>query len=151
MRKLASLFLFFVPVFAVAQDRKPGLYELTVTTTTVSPQARVHPPTTSLACLTPEMIEKYGAIVPDQLTNVCQLTNIVKKGGGMTSDVVCSGAINGKGTLEVNWTDGEHTKGILHFTGTMHPGDSDVKIEWSVTTTSVYKGPDCAAAKVLNP
>lgn len=134
-----------------AQERKPGLYEVTLTTTTVAPTPREHYPRTFQACLTQEMIDKYGAIVPQYLSNVCQLVNVVKKPDGMTADMVCSGSITGKGTLEVNWTDGEHSKGTLHFSGTMHPGDNDIKIEWSAVTSSVYKGPDCGALKPVPP
>lgn len=137
---------------SVAQDRKPGLYEVTLVTTTVSPTPEVHPPRTWQACLTQEKIDKYGAIVPDYLSNVCQLVNVVKKSGGMTADMVCSGShITGKGTLEVNWSDSEHSKGNLHFSGTIHPGDTDIKIEWSATTSSVYKGPDCGTLKPPTP
>jgi hypothetical protein len=136
---------------AAAQDRKPGLYDVTLATTTVLPTPRVQPPRTWQACLTQGMIDKYGAIVPDYLSNVCQLVNIVKKPGGMSADMVCSGSFIGKGTLAVNWSDSEHSKGTLHFSGTMHPGETDIKIEWSAETTSVYKGPDCSAAKPSTP
>ena len=143
---------FIAPTLAAtAQDRKPGLYEVTLATTTVSPTPEVHPPRTWQACLTQEMIDKYGAIVPENLSNVCQLVNVVKKPGGMTADIVCSAAIKGKGTLEVVWSDSEHSKGNLHFSGTIHPGDNDIKIEWSAVTSSVYKGPDCGTLKPAAP
>ena len=136
---------------AGAQDRKPGLYDLTLTTTTVSPSSSVYPPRTMQVCLTQEMIDKYGAIVPQNLTHLCQVTNVVKKPGGMSADLVCSGALNGNGTLQVNWTDSEHTKGSIHFSGTIHPGESDIKIEWNAATSSAYKGPDCGAVKPAEP
>jgi hypothetical protein len=145
MRKLALVLLITIPFGAAAQDRKPGLYDLTITTTTVSPSAQTYPPRTSQACLTPEMIDKYGAIVPQNLTRACQFVNIAKKRGGMTADLVCTTGLTGKGTLEVNWTDAEHAKGTLHFSGIIHPRDTDIKIEWTATTASAYKGPDCGA------
>jgi hypothetical protein len=132
---------------ASPQDRKPGLYELTVTTTTVSPSANTYPPRTMQVCFSQEMIDKYGAIVPDTPTRACQFVNVVKKPGGMTADLACSGYITGKGTLEVNWSDSEHAKGNLHFSGTIRPGDNEIKIEWSAATNSVYKGPDCGTVK----
>lgn len=149
-RKLCVFFALLLapPLAATAQDRKPGLYEITLTTTTVAPTAQTHPPRTWRACLTPEMIDKYGAIVPEQLTRACQLVNVVKKSGGMSAEMVCSGFIAGQGSLVVTWSDSEHSKGNLHFSGTIHPGQNDIKIEWSAVTTSVYKGPDCS---VLNP
>jgi hypothetical protein len=136
---------------AAAQDRKPGVYEVTLVTTTVLPTPETHSPRTWQACLTQEKIDKYGAIVPDYLSNVCQLVNVVKKSGGMTAEIACSGRFTGKGTLEVNWSDSEHSKGSIHFSGTMHPGDNDIKVEWNATTTSVYKGPDCSVLKPPTP
>jgi hypothetical protein len=151
--KLSLLFgcLISATLAAAAQDRKPGVYEVTLVTTTVSPTAEAHSPRTWQACLTPKMIEKYGAIVPDYLSNVCQLVNVAKTPGGMTADMVCSGHITGKGTLQVAWSDSEHSKGNIHFSGTIHPGENDIKIEWSATTTSVYKGPDCGTLKLTPP
>jgi hypothetical protein len=148
MRKFMLALLLPVTLSAAAQDRKPGLYDLTIVTTTASPSAKSYPARTMQACLTQEMIDKYGAIVPENLTHACQLVNVVKKRGGMTADMVCSGGITGKGTLEINWTDSEHTKGTLHFAGVIHPRDTDIKLEWTAETTSAYKGPDCS---VLNP
>jgi hypothetical protein len=136
---------------AGAQDRKPGVYALTVTTTMVSPKASTYPPRTWQVCLTQEMIDKYGAIVPDNLSSVCQLANVIKKPGGMAADIVCSGPMTGKGSMKVTWNDSEHAKGDLQFSGTMHPGDKEIKIEWTATTTSVYQGPDCSSLKPAQP
>jgi len=156
MRRIEACFavtcLLGTALGANAQNRKPGLYDLTVTTTTVSP-----PPSAPVAartrqvCLTQEMIDKYGAIIPERMTHLCQLTNVVKKPGGMTADMVCSGHLTGKGTLEVTWTDSEHATGKLHFSGTMQPGDEPIKVEWSAVTDSVYKGPDCGDLKPASP
>src|SRR5580698_6607674 len=102
---------------ASAQDRKPGLYEVTLTTTTVSPARKesgtqgVHPVRHIQTCLSQQMLDQYGAIVPEHLANVCQLTNVVKNPHGMTADMVCSGHLTGKGTIVVNWIDSEHSKG----------------------------------------
>ena len=138
---------------AVAQDRKPGLYDLTVTTTTISPTPSrpMVDARTRQVCLTQQMIDKYGAIVPDNLTRLCQINNVVKKTGGMTADIVCSGALTGKGTLEVTWSDSEHAKGNIHFSGSMQPRDTPIQIEWSAVTESVYKSPDCGALKPAAP
>jgi hypothetical protein len=136
---------------ASPQDRKPGLYEVTLTTTTISPSANTYPPRTMQACLTREMIDKYGAIVPETPIRACQFVNIAKKSDGMTADFTCSGFIMGNGTLVVNWSDSEHTKGNLHFSGTIRPGDHEIKIEWNAATTSVYKGPDCGTLTPASP
>jgi hypothetical protein len=130
-----------------AQDRKPGLYDMTIVTTTVLPSASTYPPHTMQYCLTQAMVDKYGAMVPDTPIRACQLANVVKKSGGMTADLVCSGAINGNGKIEVNWFDSEHAKGNIHFSGTIRPGQNEIKIEWNAASNSVYKSPDCGAIK----
>jgi hypothetical protein len=33
----------------------------------------------------------------------------------------------------------------------MHPGDDDIRIEWSAVTASIYKGPDCGDLKPATP
>jgi hypothetical protein len=139
------------------QTQKPGLYDVTITTTTIfpsrkaSPSGMVHLPRNIQSCLTQDMIDQYGAIVPQYLANTCQLTNVVKKPSKMTADMVCAGRMTGKGTLEIGWNDSEHAKGLLHFSGTMRPGEKEIKIEWSAVTTSVYKGPDCGELKPAAP
>ena len=156
MRNLKTCITFGCLFLAVAgaqdQNRKPGLYDVTITTTTASPSPNARPPRTIQACLTREMIDKYGAIVPDYLSNLCQLANVVKKPEGMNADIVCSSSrMTGKGTLDVSWTDSEHTKGTIHFSGSMRPGDNEIKIEWTAVTVSAYKGPDCGELKPANP
>lgn len=154
MRRL-GLFVLLVSIFAAsvagAQQRKPGLYDLTITTTTVSPSAQTYPPHTIQVCLTQDMIDKYGAIVPDNFAKVCQLVNVIKRSGGMSADMVCSGGMNGKGTLKIDWTDSEHSRGTLHFSGTMQPGETPIKIEWTAESSSSYKGPDCSSLQQPAP
>jgi hypothetical protein len=149
--------LFLTAFIAVAQEPKPGLYEMTITTATVSPARKTsrsqgaHPVRTIQACLSQQMLDRYGAIVPEYLANVCQLTNVVKNPQGMTADMVCSGHMTGKGTIVVNWTDSEHSKGKIHFSGTMRPGEDAIKLEWNTDTTATYKGPDCGDLKPPTP
>ena len=148
------LFAIFLRLWLSPLARKtanPASTRSTLTTTTVAPSATTYPPRTMHACLTPEMIEKYGAIVPETPIRACQFVNITKRPGGTTADFTCSGPINGSGKLEVNWTDSEHSKGNLHFSGTIRPGDNEIKIEWNAATASVYKGPDCGAVRPTPP
>jgi hypothetical protein len=139
-----NLCFFAITLTALAQERKPGLYELTLTTVTISPSPVTYPPRVSHVCLTQEMIDKYGAIVPDSILKTCRFNNVLKKPGGTTAEIVCSGSIAGKGTLDVHWSDSEHAKGNIHFSGTIHPGESEIKMEWNALTSSVYKGADCS-------
>src|SRR5271154_2972138 len=117
-----------VTVVASAQTRKPGLWELTTTMTwqqspfpagtAGAPGGGV--PHTTEVCFTQQMIDKYGAVLPQN--RGCQVINVVKKSNSMTADMVCSGAMSGKGNLESSWTDGEHATGKIHFVGSMQVG-----------------------------
>jgi len=142
-RSIALSCVILPTLVAGAQQRKPGLYDLTITTTTVSPSARVYPARTRQVCLTQESINRYGTFDPEIFSNLCRLTNVVTKPNGMSADIVCSSGLNGQGTLKDEWSDSEHSKGTIHFSGTVHPGQTDIKIEWTADTTATYKGPDC--------
>ncbi len=135
---------------AWAQSRKAGLWELTTTQTwQQSPFPAGAPgagtPHTIKVCLTQDQIDKYGAIVPQ--TRGCQVTNIVKKGQGMTADMVCTGTMSGKGTLESSSSDGEHAKGKVHFVGSIRAGTNSQPIEWTSESSSVFKSADCGGVK----
>jgi Protein of unknown function (DUF3617) len=155
--------LFAMSVFAAAQTRKPGLWELTTNMTwqqSPFPAGMGAPPAggggnspfgggphTTEVCFTQQQIDKYGAIVPQ--TSGCQVTNVVKKTNSMTADMVCSGRMNGKGSMESSWTDDQHATGKIHFVGSMQLGPNSKPIEWTTTSTSFYKSADCGAVKPI--
>jgi hypothetical protein len=136
-----------------AQARKPGLWEMTVTQTwqqSPFPAGANSPfssPTahTTQVCLTQEQIDKYGPPVPQ--SRGCQVANVVKKGDGMTADMECTGPLSGKGTLESHLTDDNHAKGKVHFVGAMKMGQTSKPIEWTIDSSSVFKGADCGTVK----
>ncbi len=143
-----------VGLSAWAQGRKAGLWEVTATMTwqqspfpTGLGQIGGGPHTTQV-CVTQEQIDKYGTVPPHEQGN-CQVTNIVKKANGMTADMVCTGPMGGKGNLEASWTDDSHSTSKLHFLGVMQMGPNSKPVEWTVESTSVYKGPDCGSVKPL--
>ncbi len=149
---------FAMAVFVRAQNRKAGLWE---TTTTQTWQQSPFPAGmgggnspfaggthTMLVCLTQQQIDKYGAIVP-QIRGGCQVTNVVKKGDGMTADMVCTGPMSGKGTLESHSTDSEHAKGKVHFVGSIQAGPATKPVEWTTESSSVFKSADCGDVKPL--
>jgi hypothetical protein len=154
--------LFAIALFAWAQSvRKPGLWEMTSNMTwqqSPLPPGMTLPPgmkspfsgntTTTQVCLTQAMIDKYGAAVPKS-DNDCKMANISKTLNGMTAEMVCSGRVNGKGTMEASWSDADHTKGKMHFVGTMQGGKNSMPVEWTVEFTSAYKGPDCGSVKPM--
>jgi len=151
-------FILMATVFAWAASRKPGLWEITSTMTwQQSPMPNGAPPPgpmsgshTSQVCLTQAMIDKYGAPLP-QSRNDCQVTNVRKGEHSMTAEMVCSGRMTGKGTLESSWTDAEHATGKVHFTGTAQFGPTPHPIEWTSESTSVFKGDDCGSVKPVEP
>jgi len=154
-----SYCLFAIAIFASAQGRKPGLWELT---TVMTWQQSPFPPGTPASvaalgaaggahttqvCLTQEQIDKYGAIVPDSHSGDCKVTNVVKSSNGMTADWLCSGRMSGKGTLESTFYADGRAKGKVHFIGSLQAGPNPLPVEWTAESTSVFKGTDCGAVK----
>jgi hypothetical protein len=152
------LCLFAVTIMALSQAvRKPGLWEMTTNMTwQKSPMpAGMNMPagmkspfsgmtTTTQVCLTQAMIDKYGAPV-SQNQRDCKIANVVMHTSSMTADLICNGKMNGKGELQSTWTDGGHATGKVHFAGTMQMGQNATPVEWTVNSTSTYKGPDCGS------
>lgn len=158
-----ALFCCLVAAAAVAraQDRKPGLWEMTSTMTwqqSPFPANMPMPPGgnspfgggkhVSQVCLTQAMIDRYGAPVP-QSRGGCQVANIVKSSSSMSADWICSGAMSGKGTLESHWSEDGHATGKVHFVGSLQMGPNAVPVEWTIDSTSEYKGPDCGSVQPM--
>jgi Protein of unknown function (DUF3617) len=162
-------FRFWVPVgcclavsalLLLAQsDRKPGLYETTSNMTwqqSPLPPGMQMPaganspfgggPHTSQVCVTQQMIDRYGGPMP-QSHGDCQAKNMTRSATGMSGEWVCTGHMNGTGKFESTWTpSGEsHTK--VHFTGTMQMGQRSAPVEWTMESTSTYKGADCGSVQ----
>ena len=139
-----------------AQSRKPGLWELTTTQTwqqSPFPPGMPNPaagPHTTQVCLTQQQIDKYGAITPRMMPG-CQITNVVKTATGMTGEMVCTGRMTGKATLESTLVDPDHAKGKMHFVGSMNIGPNTRPVEWTTESSSVFKGSDCGSVKPLAP
>ena len=106
-------------------------------------------PHTTQVCLTQAMINKYGAPMPQSRNSECQISNVVLKANSMTADWVCSGRMAGKGTLESSWADPDHAIGKVHFAGVMQMGPNSTPVEYTIESSSVYKGPDCGSVKPL--
>jgi len=140
--------------------QQPGLWEMTTTMTWqksplpagITLPAGMKSPfsgstSTMQVCLTQAMIDKYG---PTASTNRdCKNTNVVMKANSMTADLVCSGKMNGTGTVEASWTDPNHSKSKVHFSGTMGAGSSAMPVEWTTEITSTFKSSDCGSVKPL--
>jgi len=102
-------------------------------------------PHTMQFCLTQAWIDRFGAPVPQ--TRNCQVTNVVKKDNGITADMVCTGPMSGKGTMESTMVDSDHAKGKVHFTGTMQMGQTSKPVESTTVSSSVFKSSDCGNVK----
>jgi hypothetical protein len=155
--------LLTVAMIAWAQaNRKPGLWEMTTNMTwqqTPLPPGVTMPPGannpfagaqhTTQVCLTQAMIDKYGAPMPQSRNGECTISNVVLKATSMTADWICGGRMAGKGTLESSWADPNHAIGKVHFTGNMQMGANSKTIEYTIESSSVYKGPDCGSVAPL--
>jgi hypothetical protein len=150
-------------IFAWAQaNRKPGLWEMTSTMTwqqSPMPPGMTMPaganspfgggPRTTQVCLTQAMIDKYGAPMPQSRNGQCQISNVSLKPASMTADWVCTGMMAGKATLESSWTDPDHATGKVHFVGTMQMGPNSRPVEYTMESSSVYKGSDCGSVQPM--
>jgi len=157
---ILSTLLLVAAVFAWAQGRKPGLWEMTTTMTwqqSPFPAGMTPPggpnspfsgaPRVTQVCLTQEIIDKYGAPVPQSRAGECTVANVNKTDHGMTAEMACSGRMTGKGTMQSSWSDPEHAKGTVHFTGTIQGGNGTMPVEWTSESTSLFKGADCGDVK----
>ena len=154
------LCLFAVTITASSQAiRKPGLWEMTTNMTWqkspmpagMNMQAGMQSPfsgmtTTTQVCLTQAMIDKYGAPM-SQNQRDCKVEDVVMHASSMTADMVCSGQMNGKAAIESSWVIGNAAKGKVHFVGTVQSGKGAMPVEYTIDSTSVYKGADCGSVK----
>ena len=142
--------LFALALVAWAQNaQKAGLWEITTNMTwqqSPMPNGMTMPgggPHTMQVCVTQAQIEKYGS--PMSPSKGCDISNVVKKSNSMSADWVCTAPMAGKGTVQSSWTDPDHTKTKVHFVGAMQTKP----IEYTIETSSNYKGPDCGSVKPL--
>jgi hypothetical protein len=118
------------------------------------PQGMANPfaPTTrtSDVCLTQEMIDKFGApFANPQAQESCTTSNVVLKPTSMSAEMTCTGKMNAHATIESSWPGGNTAHGTVHFTGTMQMGANSIPVEYTVESTSTYKGADCGSVKPL--
>lgn len=141
---------------AAAATRKAGLWDMTTTMTWQKPpsvpgstggslKGGTH---TAEVCLTQEMIDKYGALLP-QSRGQCTIANKVLEPGSVSADWVCTGVMNGKGALESKWSDPEHATNKVHFVGTFMVGSEPQPIEWTTESTYTFKSTSCGGVKPL--
>ena len=97
-------------------------------------------------CLTPELLENYGVILPPSLRD-CKLSKIVRGAGSFKADMTCKGGYNGFGSVESTWTDPDHVLGKVRFVSRTRESDNQRELTWTQESTAVFKGSDCGGVK----
>jgi len=141
-------------VYAPAQTRPAGLWTLTTTTTwqksPYGPGSAGRPanggPHKKDVCLTQEMIDQWGALLPQSHGN-CKIENKVDIPSGMTANWVCTGRMSGQGALKYTWSDVRHAEGSVHFVGSILDGEQTIPVEWTTQETAVFKSADCGGVQ----
>ena len=150
-----ACFLFAAAVFAQEKDpphhyAKAGLWEVTTTMSwqksPVRPGMPGGPPAagshTTAVCLTQAMVDA-GALFP-QSRGECHIQNKVVKPGTLTANYLCTGKMKGMGNLESTFPDLEHVNGSIHFLGTLDVDRKAQPIEWTTTSSAVFKAAQCS-------
>jgi hypothetical protein len=146
--------LFAAAIIGFAKTRQAGLWEISTTTTwqksPVAPGSAAGLPSggtrTRQVCLTQEMIDQYGALLP-QSHGQCRVENKAAKPGGATALWVCNGKMKGQGAMETSWSDLQHASGTVHFQGTFEVESRPLPVEWTTETNYSFKNADCGAVK----
>ena len=148
--------MFSTLLFASAQNGKAGLWDVSSKITYQHPgrvgmfsdtQSATQPsdPAPPLpVCYSQQVIDKFGIILPPSLRD-CALSNVVRKPNSMSADLVCTGRMGGKGSIEASWSDDEHVQGKIHFVATANqgPNHSMMSLAWTEDSTGVFKSADC--------
>jgi hypothetical protein len=100
----------------------------------------------SPACLTPELIHKYGVILPPSLKD-CELSNVLETAASFKADMTCRGGFNGFGSVESTWTDQDHVIGKVRFVSKTRETDNARSLTWTQESTAVFKSADCGEVK----
>lgn len=141
------------------QTRKAGLWQV-ATTTKIQQQGETpgnfvtrpngsesSGPDGGLAvCLTQEVIDAYGVILPPSLKD-CDLSNVVQSANSFRADMTCKGGYNGVGSVESNWTDEDHVTGKVRFVSKTRETTSQRALTWTQEGTAVFKSSDCGSVK----
>jgi len=100
----------------------------------------------SPACLTSELIHKYGVILPPSLKD-CELSNVLETAQSFKADLSCKGGYNGFGSVESTWTDEDHVVGKIRFVSKSRETNNTRAMTWTQESTAVFKNSDCGEVK----
>jgi hypothetical protein len=156
---ILSFCIFLGAVLTWAQSRKAGLWEIASSTRVEQPGAAQGKPESSGSkdessppagglpvCMTQEMIDKYGIILPPSLRD-CELSKVVKTADSFSADMTCKGSYNGIGRIESRWTDEDHVVGAVRFVARTKEGSGGRELRWTESATAVFKSTDCGNVK----
>ena len=160
VRMVGYCMLMGVVAAAWAQDtRKPGLW-LIASSTHIQQEgetagnfvargetvANPAPGTGLPVCLTKDLIDNYGVILPPSLRD-CELSNVLKTAESFKADMTCKGTYKGFGSVESNWTDADHVVGKVRFVSKSNETANARAMTWTQESTAVFKSDDCGAVK----
>jgi len=153
-----TLCVFTASVSSAQQSPKAGLWMIS-TTTRVQQQGESpanfsgghqgqssSAPVGLPACMTEEMIDKYGVILPPSLRD-CELSNVVQAADNFHADMTCKGSYNGVGSVESTWTDEDHVTGKVRFVSRIGEAGNGRQMTWVQESTAVFKSADCGDVK----
>jgi len=98
------------------------------------------------ACLTQEIIDKFGVILPPSLRD-CELSNVVQAADSFHADMTCKGAYNGVGSIESTSSDEDHVAGKVRFVSRTGEAGKGRQMTWVQESTAVFKSSDCGNVK----
>lgn len=104
MKKALLLLALVWPVITLqAAEPRPGLWNLTVTTTAEGADG-VFGPYTSSQCLTEEDVRNPEKLLAENGANACTYGNKVYQGSSFSFTVQCGGAVPMSGSGKINYT-----------------------------------------------
>lgn len=122
------------------KDEEPGSFDLRKKDNAPSAEAG------SPVCLTQEMIDDYGVILPPSLKG-CELYNMVQTAESFKADMSCKGGYNGFGSVESRWTDEDHVVGRVRFVSKSGESSDARTMTWVQDASAVFKSADCGNVK----
>lgn len=97
-------------------------------------------------CLTRELVDHYGVILPPSLKD-CDLSNVQRTASSFKADMTCKGGYNGFGSVESTWTDPDHVIGKVRFVSKTRGTDDTRALTWIQESRAVFKNSDCGEVK----
>jgi hypothetical protein len=128
-----------IPPDVLAKMQAQGMKMPTFSSNGMTTKAKV--------CVTQETIDKWGGPQP-HTDKDCSVNNVQRSSGGFSADIVCTGHMNGKGSVKATHVDSTHTTMAMHFSGT---SDKGKPVEWNMEGSAVFLGTSCGDVQPGHP